>query len=120
MRAIVVKRVYKPGPVTTRAAGLGWLFFWILLRSCPGLPAARSGAKLERPQPRSGEDERAWRRQAAEDHRRRGRAGCGWIIKAACWFPVLAGGVVSQAPIRRRASARLPWPCVRDRAAQSC
>jgi len=25
--------------------------------------------QLERPEPRSGEDERAWRRQAAEDHR---------------------------------------------------
>jgi hypothetical protein len=24
----------------------------------------------------------------------------------ACWFPVLAGGVVSQAPIRRRADVR--------------
>ena len=30
----------------------------------------------------------------------------GWLVGVVCWFPVLAGGVVSQAPIRRRASVR--------------
>jgi hypothetical protein len=59
IRATTVKRAYEASPVTTRAAGLGWLFFWILPRRCPGLLAARPGLKLERPQPRSGEDERA-------------------------------------------------------------
>ncbi len=59
IRATSVKRAYEPGPVTTCAAGLGRLFFWILPRRCPGLLAARPGVRLERPQPRSGEDERA-------------------------------------------------------------
>ena len=44
IRATSVKRAYGPGPVTTRAAGLGCLFFWILPRSCPGLLAARPGS----------------------------------------------------------------------------
>jgi hypothetical protein len=59
IRATGVKRAYGPGPVTTRAAGLGSLFSWVLPRSCLVLSRRAGGVKLERPQPRSGEDERA-------------------------------------------------------------
>jgi hypothetical protein len=43
-------------------------------RSCLVLRRRAGGVKLERPQPRSGEDERAGRRPAAADHRKRGRS----------------------------------------------
>ena len=60
IRATTVKRAYGSSPVTTRAAGLGQLFFWILSSQLPGVfPPRGPGSELERPQPRSGEDERA-------------------------------------------------------------
>jgi len=69
--------------------GLTWTVLLELPRSCPGLPRRAEGVKLERPQPRSGEDERAGRRQAAGDPRGRGRVGCGWGLSGvACVFPV--------------------------------
>jgi len=60
IRATSVKRAYEPGPVTLRAPP-GWADYssGSLPRRCPGVLAARSGVRLERPQPRSGEDERA-------------------------------------------------------------
>jgi hypothetical protein len=61
-------------------AGRGWGGAW-----CCGFPRScrlcrrAVGVQLERPEPRSGEDERAGCRQAAADHRERGRACCwGW------------------------------------------
>jgi hypothetical protein len=39
----------------------------------PGSRRRAGGVKLERPQPRSGEDERAGRRRTADDHGQRGR-----------------------------------------------
>jgi len=78
---------------------------------------------LERPQPRSGEDERAWRRQAAEDHRGRGRGLVavgvvrGRVLVPGAWLAEWSHKHPSgAAPV----CGRLPWPCVRDRAAQSC
>jgi len=59
-------------------AGRGWGGAW-----CCGFPRGcrlcrrAVGVQLERPEPRSGEDERAGCRQAAADHRERGRACCG-------------------------------------------
>src|SRR5690348_1893737 len=71
IRATVVKRAYESDPVTMRAAGLGLTVL----------------VTLERPQPRSGEDERAGRRQAAGDPQGRGRAGCGWIVRGRVLVP---------------------------------
>ena len=59
IRATSVKRAYGPGPVTTRAAGLGLTVLLDPSSQLLVLPAAREGVKLERPQPRGGEDERA-------------------------------------------------------------
>jgi hypothetical protein len=97
----------------SRAAGLGMdgCCCGGFSSSLPVCAVARSGVQLERPQPRSGEDERAGRRQAAADDRERGRAfwdlGCrgrvGWVVSPG---DVLAGGVVSHAPIRHRAGQR--------------
>jgi hypothetical protein len=91
--------------VTTRAAGLGWLFFWILPHSCLVLSAVRPGVRLERPQPRSGEDERALRRQAAEDPQERGRgrhdvglSGVACVVPGAGW----RSGLASTHPAPRR------------------
>jgi len=43
------------------------------------VPPRRSGVKLEPPQPRSGEEERAWRRQAAADDREWGKPAGLWV-----------------------------------------
>jgi hypothetical protein len=49
-------------PVTcVVSAGLGLTVFRDLSRGCPGSRRRAGGVKLERPQPRSGEDERAGR-----------------------------------------------------------
>jgi len=48
------------------------LFIGIFLAAA-GSGCRVGGVLLERPQPRSGEDERAGRRRAAADHRERGR-----------------------------------------------
>ncbi len=52
-------------------ASPGWALTVLrdLSRSCPGLRRRAGGVKLERPQPRSGEDERVGRRRGAADHR---------------------------------------------------
>jgi hypothetical protein len=109
IRAPGVKRAYGSSPVTTRAAGLGQLFFWILPRSCPGSSrrAARgqSWSARSRAAARTNELDAGKRRKIVKGGE---GAGCDWIVRVACWFPALAGGVVSQAPIRRRARARLP------------
>jgi hypothetical protein len=50
---------------------------------------SRAGAQLERPQPRSREDERVGGRQAAADHREERRRGCcraGLVWRMASWF----------------------------------
>ena len=68
----------------------------------PDLRRRAGEVTLERPQPRSGEDERAGRRRTADDHGQRGRsfrAGLSGVVL----IPGVAGGVVSQAPIRRPA-----------------
>jgi hypothetical protein len=57
IRATTVKKAYEPGPVTRCVVGLT-----ILLDPSLRLPdpaAARPEVKLERPEPRGGEDERA-------------------------------------------------------------
>src|SRR5690348_2943771 len=74
-----------PGDYARRRAGLT-----VLLdpsSQLPVLPAARPGVTLERPQPRSGEDERAGRRQAAEDPQERGRLVAVGLSGVVCWFP---------------------------------
>src|SRR6266705_1966470 len=103
MGVTVVKRAWRSGPVTcVFSSGLGLTVFRIFLAAA-GSRRCVGGVKLERPQPRSGEDERAGRRRTAADHRERGRvpfvlvAGGRW-----CSWRVV-GGVVSQAPIRRLA-----------------
>src|SRR5258707_4619880 len=57
-------------------AGLTALWLFLIAAVVPA--AVWSGVQLERPEPRSGEDERAGRRRAAADHRRRGRVSWGW------------------------------------------
>src|SRR5260221_11235773 len=85
-------RPLKPAPMGTLAVKRRWVLGrWLacgcragltalwLLRIAAVVPAAVwSGVQLERPEPRSGEDERAGRRRAAADHRRRGRVSRGW------------------------------------------
>src|SRR5258708_38776248 len=56
-------------------AGLTALWLFLIAAVVPA--AVWSGVQLERPEPRSGEDERAGRRRAAADHRRRGRGSRG-------------------------------------------
>jgi hypothetical protein len=73
MGATVVNRACGPGPVTCVCRRAGRTIVRDLPRSCPGCVAVWEGVQLERPQPRSGEDERAGRRRAAADHRERGR-----------------------------------------------
>ena len=107
IRATSVKRAYGPGPVTTRAAGLGCLFFWILPRSCPGLLAARPGSgwsARSRAAARTNELD-AGKRPKITGSGEGGRLRFG-LCGVACGFRCVAGGVVSQAPIRRRASVR--------------
>jgi len=61
---------------------------------------------LERPQPRSGQDERAWRRQAAEDPQEARKGSFAVGLSGSRWCSrSVAGGVISQAPIRRRRRA---------------
>jgi hypothetical protein len=60
---------------------------------------------VERPQPRSGEDERAGRRRTRtiiDSEEEALRAGLSGVVVV----PGVAGGVVSQAPIRRPAGVR--------------
>ena len=59
IRAIDVKRAYEANPVTTRRRAGGLTVFRDPSSQLPGPAAAQLGVKLERPQPRSGEDERA-------------------------------------------------------------
>jgi len=103
MRATVVKRAYGSGPVTTRAAGLGWLFFWILPRSCPGFSrrAARGQAGAPAAAQRRGRTSWTPASGGRSSRARKGRLrlDCqGSCAGSRC----VAGGVVSQAPIRRR------------------
>jgi hypothetical protein len=109
IRAPGVKRAYGSGPVTARAAGLGQLFFWILPRSCPGLPAARPGVRAGAPAAaqRRGRTSLTPASGGRSLRARKGPVAIG-LSGVACWFPALVCGVVSQAPIRRRARARLP------------
>jgi len=70
---------------------MGGLVLWLFLVAA-GLCRRAGGVQLERPQPRSGEDERAWRRPAAADHWERGRAwwvGC--CGRIAGWSPGACG-----------------------------
>jgi hypothetical protein len=103
MWATGVKRAWRFAPVTCMVSP-GWPgFLRDLPRSCR-LRRRAGGVQLERPEPRSGEDERAGRRRTASDHGKRGRVP--FVLACAggsCVFPGVAGGVVSQAPIRRRA-----------------
>src|SRR5258707_4858984 len=52
-------------------AGLTALWLFLIAAVVPA--AVWSGVQLERPEPRSGEDERAGRRRAAADHRGAGK-----------------------------------------------
>jgi hypothetical protein len=91
------------GPLSSRGCGevARWPVWPSGWRDCsagfssqlPFRAVAQSGVQLERPQPRSGEDERAWRRPAAADHRERGKlpAGLGFdgrgfagLVRGAC------------------------------------
>jgi hypothetical protein len=76
--------------VRYRRAGRG-LCLWLFLVAA-GLRRCAGGVQLERPQPRSGEDERAGCRQAAADHRERGRAcWVGLMGEDPGWFPGVRG-----------------------------
>jgi hypothetical protein len=103
IRATTVKRAYEPGPVTTCAAGWGWLFFWILPRGCWSFPAARPGSSW------SARSRAAARTNELDAGKRReilgGGEGFGYAGSRA-GSRCVAGGVVSQAPIRRRAGVR--------------
>jgi hypothetical protein len=70
MGVTFVKRACWPGPVTCLWSS-GWVATVLLVfLAAAGLRAvARSGVQLERPEPRSGEDERAGRWQATADDR---------------------------------------------------
>jgi len=59
---------------------------------------------LERPQPRSGEDERAGRRQAAEDHRGPGKGPVAVGLSGVVCVPGAGGrsGLTSTHPAPRR------------------
>jgi hypothetical protein len=90
---IDVKRVKLSGPVTAVAAGLtvSWVFLAVAVpRRCVG------GVLLERPQPRSSEDERAGCRRAAADHGAR-RVLSRWLRGGRSVSPVRGGrsGLVS-------------------------
>ena len=78
----------------------GLTVFGIFLEAA-GLRRRAGGVLLERPQPRSGEDERAGRRRAAAHHRERGRIPFVLVMGVVGVPRRMAGGVVSQAPIRR-------------------
>jgi hypothetical protein len=105
-----------------RLHGVAGLGLTVLLGSSSQLPGSRrraGGVKLERPQPQGGKDERAWGRRAAADHGRRGRSVFVLVLRVES-VPGLAGGVVSQAPIRRRQHAGgCPDHVSGDRAARS-
>ncbi len=77
----------------------GLTVLWLFLIAAVFAAAVSSGVQLERPEPRSGEDERAGRRRAAADHRRRGRGSWG-VGGRGCPRDCAVGGVVSHAPIR--------------------
>src|SRR5258706_13324826 len=117
-----------PTPATTKTAPMGtlavkrrgvlarWLAcgcragltaLWLFLIAAVIPAAVWSGVRLERPEPRSGEDERAGRRRAAADHRRRGRVSWGWGAWVSpgvrgwrggltCTHPAPAGGAGGQ------------------------
>src|SRR5260221_6191026 len=53
--------------------GAGLTGLWLFLIAAVVPAAVWSGVQLERPEPRSGEDERAGRRRAAADHRGAGK-----------------------------------------------
>src|SRR5215467_13415141 len=80
-------------------AGLVWTVLRGLPRSCR-LCRRVGGVLLERPQPRSGEDERAGCRRAVTHHRERGGSFRAVVRKGVGVPGFAAGGVVSQAPIR--------------------
>jgi hypothetical protein len=96
-----------PG-AATGVVTAGWLS-----SSLPVCAAARAGSSWSARSPRrAGGDERAGCRQAAADHRERGRASRrGWAKWGGRWLgsPVLVvAGVVSHAPIRHSPGWRVP------------
>ena len=74
-----------------------------LPRSCPGLPAARPGGPAGAPVAAQRRGRTSWTPASGgrSSEARKGSVAVG-LSGIACVFPVLAGGVVSQAPIRRR------------------
>src|SRR5258707_8174039 len=85
-------------------AGLTALWLFLIAAVVPA--AVWSGVQLERPEPRSGEDERAGRRRAAADHRRRGRGSWGW----GAWVSPGVRGWRSGLTCTHPAPARWPMP----------
>jgi hypothetical protein len=91
MRAPVVKRACWIDPVTCwLAAGLDGtvvVAFPSLLPVCAVAPGRGSSWSARRAGPAgAGEDERAWGRQAAADHRERGTASCGVGVCGGRWL----------------------------------
>jgi hypothetical protein len=107
IRAISVKRAYGPGPVTTRGRRAGLIILLDPSSQLPGLLAARPGSgwsARSRAAARTNELDAGKRRKIIGGGE---GLGCGWACQGSCACSrCVAGGVVSQAPIRRRASVR--------------
>jgi hypothetical protein len=111
MRATVVKRAYGPSPVTSVRCRAGLTVLVDLPRSCPGLPVARQGSSWSarsRAAARMNELDAGERREIIGE---REGSLCGFglcggrVLVSRC----LAGGVISQAPIRHlRAGGAMP------------
>jgi len=121
MRATIVKRAYEPGPAAT-CCRPGWADY--SSGSSSQLPG--SSRRAARGSSWSARSRAAARTNELDAGKRRkiigGEEGfgCGWLVRYRVRVPGAGwrSGLTSThpaPPVRR-----LPWPCVRDRAAQSC
>ena len=96
--------------MTTRAAGLGQLFFWILPRSCPGSSrrAARgqSWSARSRAAARTNELDAGKRRKIVKGEE---GAGCDWIVRGRVLVPGagVRSGLTSTHPAPRQGAAAM-------------
>ena len=109
IRATVVKRAYESDPVTMRAAGLGLTVLLDPSSQLPGVFSPRgqgsSWSARSRAAARTNELDAGKRRKIIEGEE--GGLVADWLMRGSCACSRrVAGGVVSQAPIRRRASMR--------------
>ena len=123
MRATSVKRAWGFNPMTcVMSPGWGPDCSSGSFSQLPGSRRCAGGVQLERPQPRSGEDERAGRRRAAADHRERGRAPFPvWLYEGSCAVPGCGwrSGLASTHPAPRSRAGGRHDHVSGDRAAQS-